>query len=143
MAGREFEVVTGLDRGAQLEWMRSLRPRTAFIELVFCDGDDSHPLVGRLSVLKPSRRKGVGVRPGYSRSQPDAVLLRYRYDREIVRALEDLGGFFSYVATPTGDQIHETDLGNVDVAFLDAGGDLLGATVTHEGLVLVLREPQA
>jgi hypothetical protein len=130
-----LEPVAGFDRTAQREWMRSLRSRTAHIELVFHDGDTDHPLSRTLAWLEPSRWVGVGVRPGYHRPQPTAVLHRYSYDRAILHALDDLGGIFEYVSTPTGDLARFTRLGNVDVTFLDRHGSVLGSTVTHEGLV--------
>jgi hypothetical protein len=139
-----FEPIAGLDRAAQLQWMRSLRSRAAHIELLFHDGDTDHPLPSTLAWLNPSRRVGVGERPGYRRPQPSAVLNRYPYDRTILHALEDLGGLFEYASTPTGDLVRFTRLGNVDVTFLDRRGSVLGSTVTHEGLVLVpMPDPQA
>ena len=128
------------DMGApaqQLALLQSLRPRMAVVEMVFHDGDDGHPLAGRLRHLMPERRSGVGVRPGYPRPEPGAVLHRYAYDRAIITALADLGGLFVLHQSPRGDRVRFTDLGNVDLAFLDAAGRLLCYTVTHEGLVFV------
>lgn len=134
-----FDVTPGLDRAEQLEWLRSLRPLTRSIELVFRDGDAGHPLVRSLAWLAPIRRVGVGARPGYPRAQPSAVLHRYRYHRSIFQALADLGGFFHYVSAPTGDRVAFTRLGNVDVTFLNHSDRVLGSTVTHEGLILTPR----
>lgn len=89
----QFEAIPGLDRAGQVQWMRSLRPRTASIEFVFPDDDADHPLAQALAWLAPIRRVGVGARPGYQRPQPSAVLHRYRYDRAIL-AVDDLGGIF-------------------------------------------------
>jgi hypothetical protein len=97
-----LEPIAGLDQAAQRQWMRSLRSRTAHIELLFHDGDSAHPLTGMLAGLNPSRRVGVGVRPGYQRPQPSAVLHRYPNDRAVNRALERLGGIFEYVPDPCG-----------------------------------------
>jgi hypothetical protein len=117
--------------------MQSLRASTAHIELLFHDGDTDHPLSSTLAWLNPSRRVGVGIRPGYRRPQPSAVLHHYPYDRAIVRALDDLGGIFQYVRDPAGDVVRFTGLGNVDITFVDRSGSILGSTVTHEGLVLM------
>lgn len=137
----EFEVVWGPDRASQLEWMRSLRSQTAQIEMVFHNGDDQHPFVEELAWLNPHRQVGVDVRPGYERPQPKAVLHRYPYDRAIIRALVDLGGFFVPISSPHGDRVEYTGLGNVDITFLDQRGVVLGATVTHEGLILMPATP--
>jgi hypothetical protein len=134
-----LEPVAGFDRAAQREWMHSLRSKTAHIELLFHDGDTDHPLARTLAWLDPSRRIGVGARPGYQRPQPSAILHRYSYDRAILQALEDLGGIFEYVSAPTGDLVRFTGLGNVDVTLLDRHGSVLGSTVTHEGLILLPR----
>ncbi|MBB5750333.1 hypothetical protein GGQ69_002672 [Micrococcus sp. TA1] len=134
-----LESVAGFDGAAQRKWMRSLRSATAYIELVFHDGDNEHPLSRTLAWLDPIRQIGVGARPGYQRPQPSAVLHRYSYDRAILHALEELGGIFEYVSTPTGDRVRFTRLGNVDVTFLDRHGSVLGSTVTHEGLILLRR----
>lgn len=135
--GLSLEPVSGLDRAAQLKWMQSLRPRTAYIELVFHDSDTGHPLTTTLAWLSPSRQVGVGVRPGYQRPQPSAVLHRYPYDRAVIRALDELGGIFQIISTPTGELTRFTGLGNVDVSFLDRHDIVIGSTVTHEGLILM------
>ena len=132
-----LEPIVGLDRAAQHQWMQSLRSQAAHIELLFHDGDADHPMIRTLAWLNPRRQVGVGVRPGYHRPQPSAVLHRYPYDRAILQALEELGGIFDYVSTPNGDVVQFTGLGNVDVTFLDRSGTVLGSTVTHEGLVLL------
>jgi len=134
-----FEPIAGLNRAAQLEWMQSLRSRTAHIELLFHDGDTHHPLTSTLAWLDPSRRVGVGSRPGYSRPQPSALLHCYPYDRSILQAVDDLGGIFEYVSASSGDVVRFTGLGNVDVTFCDRLGSVLGSTVTHEGLILMPR----
>ncbi|MEV7649157.1 hypothetical protein [Arthrobacter sp. NPDC089319] len=133
----EFDVLAGFDRDAQRQWMQSLRPRTASIELVFLDGDTNHPLTGALAWLTPIRQVGVGERPGYQRPQSAAVLHRYPYDRTILQALDGLGGLFEHIPSPSGDRVQFTTLGNVDVSFLDRSGAIIGSTVTHEGLILM------
>lgn len=135
-ANAEFKALSGLDRASQMAWMNSLRPIVTTIELLFHDGDTDHPLVIALASLSPIRQKGVGPRPGYRRPQPNAILHRYPYDRAIVRTINELGGLFEYVAAATGDTVHFTRLGNVDVTFLDRYDEVLGSTVTHEGLIL-------
>ena len=133
----DFDFFADFDRDAQRQWMQSLRPRTASIELVFHDSDTDHPLTEALAWLAPVRQVGVGERPGYSRPQPAAVLHRYPYDRTILQALDGLGGLFEHVPTPSGDRVQFTALGNVDVSFLDRSGAIIGSTVTHEGLILM------
>ena len=133
----DFDVFADFDRDAQQQWIQSLRPLTASIELVFHDGDTDHPLTDALAWLAPLRQVGVGDRPGYPRPQPTAVLHRYPYDRTILQALDGLGGLFEYVPTPSGDRVQFTALGNVDVSFLDHNGTIIGSTVTHEGLILM------
>ncbi len=112
--------------------MQSLRPRTAHIEFVFNDGDDGHPLLGLLAHLDAVRTVGVEAGNGYSRSRPAAVKRRYAYDRDIIRAIDALGGFFPDASNAD----RWTELGNVDVVFLDEQGHVLGATVTHEALLI-------
>lgn len=121
-----------ISRDAQLAWMQSLRPNTAHIELVFNDGDDAHPLIAQLAHLESTRTVGVGPGNGYSRPRLTAVKRRFAYSRDIIRALDDLGGFFPDTASTE----LWTELGDVDVVFLDKQGKLLGATVTHEGMIL-------
>lgn len=116
--------------------MQSLRSKASTIELVFHDGDVDHPLTTQLAWLSPTRQEGVGARPGYPRPQPTAVLHRYPCDRDILRALNEVGGLFDYVSARTGDTVRFTQLGNVDVTFLDHRDTVLGSTVTHEGLIL-------
>lgn len=132
----DFVAIPALDRQSQMAWMQSLRPRTATIELLFHDGDSDHPLTHELAWLSPRRQAGVGPRPGYQRPQPIAILHRYPYHREVLHALDELGGLFEFVTDPTGDTVNFTRLGNVDVTFPDCSGKVLGSTVTHEGLVL-------
>jgi hypothetical protein len=134
-----FEPIAGLDRAAQLEWIQSLRSRTAHIELLFHDGDADHLLTSTLAWLDSSRCVRVGARPGYGRPQPSAVLHRYPYDRSILQALDDSGGIFEYVSASSGDVVRFTGLGNVDVTFCDRLGSVLGSTVTREGLILMPR----
>lgn len=138
MISGEFRAIPSLDRVAQRDWMRALRSRIAAIELVFHQGDDDHPLTARLAALGADRQVGVGPRPGYTRPEPAAVLHRYRYDREILTAIDELGGLFEPVTTRFGESARFTALGDVDVVFLDSSGRVIGATVTHEGLILVL-----
>jgi hypothetical protein len=45
----DFDFLADFDRDAQRQWMQSLRPRTAGIELVFHDGDTDHPLTDALA----------------------------------------------------------------------------------------------
>ncbi len=116
--------------------MKSLRAQTTTVELVFHDGDADNPLAEKLKRLMPVREIGVGKRPGYQKPAPHAVLHRYAYDREVLRAIEELGGLFTYASTATGETVNFSHLGNVDVAFIARDGAVLGATVTHEGLIL-------
>lgn len=113
-------------------WIKSLRPHIAHIELVFNNGDSGHPLLGQLEHLESTRTVGVRPGAGYSRPRPDAVKRRFAYNRDILRTLDDLGGFFSEAASPDP----WTALGDVDVVFLDKRGNLLGATVTHERMII-------
>lgn len=135
-----LEPIFGLNTAAQLEWMQSLRARTATIELVFHDGDADSKLAEKLKHLNPTREIGVGKLPGYEKPAPHAVLHRYAYDRGILEAIEELGGLFENTSTKQGDNTEFTQLGNVDVTFRDEHGNVLGATVTHEGLILRPRE---
>lgn len=112
--------------------MQSLRARIAQIELVFNNGDDGHPLITQLAHLESTRTVGVGPGHGYARQRPTAVKRRYAYDRDIVQALDTLGGFFPDAASTEP----WTGLGDVDVVFLDKNGKVLGATVTHEGMII-------
>ncbi|TFD66959.1 hypothetical protein [Cryobacterium sp. Hb1] len=121
-----------ISRDAQREWMQSLRARIAHIELVFNNGDDGHPLVAQLAHLESTRTVGVKPGNGYARQRLTAVKRRFAYDREIIQALDGLGGFFPDVASTEP----WTELGDVDVVFLDKHGEVLGATVTHEGMVI-------
>lgn len=57
---------------------------------------------------------------------------RFPYSRDVIRALDDLGGFF----TDGAGRWPFTTLGYVDVAFLDKQGSVLGATVAHEGMIV-------
>ncbi|MBO1031251.1 hypothetical protein IPV09_07860 [Tessaracoccus sp. SD287] len=122
--------------GQQLALLHSLRLRMAVVEMVFHD-DAGHPLTERLQYLAPDRFEGVSARPGYDRAEPRAVLHRYGYDRAIISALADLGGLFVLHRDPRGDRVDFTDLGNVDLSFYDATGNLFCYTVTHEGLVFL------
>ncbi|MGD7732779.1 hypothetical protein ACQCX5_07430 [Propionibacteriaceae bacterium G57] len=125
---------------AQLAWLQSLRPRTAHIEFVFNDGDEGHPLLDHLGT-DSSRTVGVGAGNGYARPRPNAVKRRFAYDRAITRAIEDLGGFFP--EDPNPDPLHRwTGLGDVDVIFRDEHDHVLGATVTHEGLIITPSDPE-
>lgn len=119
-------------RDAQLEWMQSLRPRIAHIELVFNDGSAAYRLLPRLTHLKPTKSDGVGPGAGYARSRPAAVKHTFAYDREILRLFIALDGFFS-------DDVGKEpwpELGDVDVVFLDDQGMMLGATVAHERMII-------
>lgn len=131
----EFESTWGLTPSDQSELWRQLRPRTAVVELVFHAGDSGHPLAESLAWLHPSRTVGAGMRVGYSRPQHAAVLHRYAYDRAIFTALDDLGGLFTCSASPAGDRVDFTHIGDVDLTLLDGRGQVLAATVTHEGLI--------
>lgn len=113
--------------------MASLRPHIAHIELVFNNGDEGHPLTGRLAHLESTRTVGVKAGAGYSRPRSAAVKLRFAYDRDIIRELDALGGFFSKTASPEP----WTALGDVDVVFLDARDNVLGATVAHERMIIM------
>lgn len=119
--------------------MQAVRPRTARIEFVVSNGDDQHPLLELLSHLQSVRTVGVGPGNGYYvRSRPDVVKRSYAYDRDIIRAIESLGCFFP--APESGEQW--TGLGDVDVIVLDRRGAMLGATVTHESMLLSPEEEE-
>ncbi|MGZ0711309.1 hypothetical protein ACWPKO_23575 (plasmid) [Coraliomargarita sp. W4R53] len=77
----------------------------------------------------------VGVDPGngYERTRPTAVKRRFAYDRDIIQAIDGLSGFF-HDATSTQPW---TGLGDVDVVFLDKHDKVLGATVAHEGMIIM------
>lgn len=117
----------------QSAWMQSMRPKTARIEFVFNNGDKGHPLLELLAHLDSVRTIGVGLGNGYyGRDRPNAVKRSYRYDRDIIRAIESLGCFF-----PEGASEKQwTELADVDVVFLDQRGKTLGATVTHEDMII-------
>ena len=59
---------------------------------------------------------------GYSRPRPNSSLHRYAYDREIIRAIDELGGLFA--ADPALEPF--SGLGDVDVVFVDSRGVALG-----------------
>lgn len=125
--------MTQLSRVEQSAWMHSLRPQTARVEFVFNNGDEGHPLVDQLAHLSSTRT--IGVRAGngyYVLNRPTVVKLSYAYDRDIIRAIDSLGCFWP----DAGSKEQWTELGDVDVVFLDAKGLLLGATVTHERLII-------
>ncbi|MGA4508137.1 hypothetical protein ACQB6R_03790 [Propionibacteriaceae bacterium G1746] len=126
---------------AQLAWLQSLRARTAHIEFVFNDGDEGHPLLDHLGHLNSTRTVGVGAGNGYARPRPNAVKHRFAYDRAIIRAIDDLGGFFPDDPFPNPSP-RWTGLGDVDVVFLDEHDRVLGATVTHEGLIITRSDPE-
>ncbi len=121
-----------MSRAAQSAWMQSLRRETAHIEFVFNNGDGDHPLIGALANLESSRRVGVGPGNGYARPRRAAVKRRYAYSRDIIFALDDLGCFFPDATSKE----QWTGLGDVDVVFLDHSGKVLGATVTHEAMII-------
>ena len=120
-------------REAQTAWMHSLSPKTAYIEFVFNQGDKKHPLFALLTHLESVRTVGIEPGNGYGNMRHKAVKHRFAYDHDIIRAIDDLGAFFP--DTPTKDQW--TKLGDVDVVFLDIRGKTLGATVTHERMLVV------
>lgn len=123
----------------QREWMQSLRSRTSHIEFVFNSGEDEgHALIEQLSHLSSTRTVGVGPGNGYARSRPTAVKRRFAYDRDILRAVDGLGGIFPAEASRES----WTGLGDVDVVFLDPTGRVLGATVTHEGMLITLPDEE-
>ena len=117
----------------QSAWMQSMRPKTARIEFVFNNGDKGHPLLELLAHLDSVRTIGVGPGNGYYwRGRPNVVKRSYQYDRDIIRAIESLGCFF-----PEGASEKQwTELADVDVVFLDQRGKTLGATVTHEDMII-------
>lgn len=122
-----------LSPAAQSEWMHSLRPQMAFVDFVFSNGDEGHPLLEMLAHLPSTRTVGVGPGNGYYwRGRPSVIRRRYAYDRSIIRAIDELGVFFP----GPGSAEHWTELGDVDVIFLDARERMLGATVTHEGMII-------
>lgn len=124
---------TYVSRDTQLEWMHSLRPKTAYIDFVYNNGDERHPLLEQLAHLESTRTVGVGPGNGYyHRPRPNVVKRRFAYDRDIIRAIDALGCFF-----PDSNGSEQwTGLGDVDVVFLDKEGRMLGATVTHEGMII-------
>jgi len=113
--------------------MHSLRPNTAYVDFVFNNGDGDHPLLEQLAHLESTRT--VGVEPGngyYFRPRPTVIKRRFAYDRDIIRAIDSLGCFFP---ESTSSQ-QWTGLADVDVVFLDKRGKMIGATVTHEGMII-------
>lgn len=128
------EYGTYVSRAAQSEWMHSLRPNIAYVDFVFNDGDDGHQLLEQLAHLQSTRTVGVEAGNGYDlRPRPTAITRRYDYDRAIIRAIDDLGCFW-----PDSDSPERwTGLGDVDVVFLDRQREVLGATVTHEGMIVM------
>ena len=117
--------------------MHSLRPQTARIEVIFEDGDTNHPLTTLLAHLDSTRTVGVdGYLYGHPR--PKAVKRSYAHDRDIIRAIESLGCFWPDAHSPAHSPAQWTELGNVDVVFLDAKGQVLGATITHERMIVKL-----
>lgn len=120
-------------REAQSAWMHSLRPKTAYVEFVFNQGDKKHPLFDLLAHLESTRTVGVKPGNGYGNTRDKAVKHRFAYDRDIIDAINELGAFFPDVKS----KIQWTRLGDVDVVFLDKRGNTLGATVTHERMLVV------
>lgn len=117
----------------QAAWMQSMRPKTARIEFVFNNGNKRHPFLELLAHLDSVRTVGVGPGNGYyGRSRSSVVKRSYAYDRDIIRAIEIFGCFFPEVASKK----QWTELGDVDIIFLDKRGKMLGATVTHEGMII-------
>lgn len=122
-----------MSQAAQSQWMHALRPKTAYIDFVFSNGDAGHPLLAQLSHLPSTRSVGVGPGNGYYyRSRPTVVKRRFASDRDIIRAIDKLGCFF----TEAESSQQWTGLGDVDVVFLDKAGKMLGATVTHEAMII-------
>ena len=121
-----------MSREEQSAWMQSLRPHNAHIELEFNNGDSGHPLLRQLEHLESTRTVGVRPGAGYFRPRSDAVKRRFSYDRDILRAIDRLGCFFPDSASSE----QWTGLGDVDVVFLDKWGKMLGATLTHEGMII-------
>lgn|GEM_PF-5776648 len=122
-----------VSRAEQSAWMHSLRPNTAYVDFVFNNGDGDHPLLEQLAHLESTRT--VGVEPGngyYFRPRPTVIKRRFAYDRDIIRAIDSLGCFFP---ESTSSQ-QWTGLADVDVVFLDKRGKMIGATVTHEGMII-------
>lgn len=96
--------------------------------------DACHPLLEQLAHLESTRTVGVGPGNGYyHRPRPKVVKRRFAYDRDIIRAIDALGCFFP---DPNSSE-QWTGLGDVDVVFLDKDEKMLGATVTHEGLIIM------
>ena len=119
-------------RDAQRAWLAALRPRTAQLEFVANNESAADPLLARLAHLPSILTVGVGPGNGYSRLRPTAVVHRFAYDREILRALEELGGLFA----EEGSAAPWTELGDVDLVLRDAQGRAIGATVTHERMLI-------
>lgn len=87
----------------------------------------------QLAHLDSSRT--IGAKPGngyYFRSRPTVIKHRFAYNREIIRAIDNLGCFFPEADCP--DQW--TGLGDVDVVFLDKKDQMIGATVNHGGMII-------
>lgn len=127
---------------AQLGLINALRPRIGTFEFVFEDGGEvGHPLIAALAELSPAVGAHRGVRHGYDRTRAGTTSFRYRYHRSVVRALAELGGLF-VIETDAGgfDQLRWSRLGNVDLVLRGERGDLLGYTITHEGLVFVRKD---
>ena len=121
-----------VSRAEQSAWMHSLRPNTAYVDFVFNNGDGDNPLLEQLGHLESTRTVGVGPGNGYSRPRTTAIKRRYAYDRAIIRAIDSLGCFFPEATSSA----QWTGLGDVDVVFLDKRGKMIGATVTHEGMII-------
>lgn len=93
-----------------------------------------HPLLDALAPFDPQTREGAGPRPGHPDPDPAALTVRVRHDRGVFEVLRGYENLFTYVASPRGDRVEFTDLGDVDVLCYDAAGDVVLATVTREGI---------
>ena len=135
-----FETMDNLTFAEQRAWMQSVRPSTVRSEFVFSGSEEKHPLLDLLAHLDSERTIGAGPGNGYyGRDRPNVVKRSYAYDRDIIRAIESLGGFF-----PDPESTSPwTGLGDVDVIFLDRNGKLLGATVAHERMIITPEHEEA
>ena len=117
--------------------LTSLRPRTAGLEWVVRRGVSPEPLTALLDGFDPARTVGVGPRPGYPKPEADATVLACRAHRDLFARLAETG-LFRAVRDPHGDRVAPTNLGFVDVGFLDDRQRLICSTVTHAGIIHLL-----
>lgn len=131
MIDQGFTVHHDMSPARQLEWIDSIRTATATIEFLTWQSpdelDDNCPWRG----MPFEVTHGTGPRPGYLNRQPNVWVYRVPYDRSLIFAMQDAGGLFGTAQDGGLDQWND-----VDVYFLDARGLVIGAVVSHEGIVL-------